>query len=125
MVHCISVLFIKITFVPISTERQPLCPWWSSAHHLADFRYIRIYRALDNKFIVDVAADTIILQRPHSIAENIPADRLNDVLHEFRTVAFNALPLLHCANALVSDGLAAELILTNTGFDVGKPSAAR
>ena len=118
MVHCISVLFIKITFVPISTERKPLCPRWSSTHHLADFRYIRIYRAFDDKFIVDVAADTIIPQHSHSITENIPADRLNDVLHELRTVAFNALPFLRCANALISDGLATELILADTGFDI-------
>ena len=72
-----------------------------------------------------MTADSIIPQHPHSRAENIPADRLNDVLHEFRTVAFNALPLLRCANSLISDGLAAELILTDTWFDVGKPSAAR
>lgn len=65
-----------------------------------------------------MTADTIIPQRPHSIAENIPADRLNDVLHKLRTVAFNALPLLRCANALISDGLATELILADTGFDI-------
>lgn len=125
MVHCISVLFIKVTFVPIGTERKPLCPRWSSTHHLADFRYICIYRAFDDKFIVHVTANPIIPQCPHSRAENIPADRLNDVLHELRSVAFNALPLLRCTNALVSDGFAAELILADTGLDVGKPSAAR
>ena len=65
-----------------------------------------------------MAADTIIPQRPNSIAENIPADRLNNVFHELRAVAFNALPLLCCANALVSDGFAAELILADTGLDV-------
>ena len=72
-----------------------------------------------------MTANPIIPQRSHSIAENIPADRLNDVLHEFRTIAFNALPLLRCANALISDGFTAELILTDTGLDVGNPSAAR
>ena len=122
MVHCISVLFIKVTFVPIGTERKPLCPRWSSTHHLADFRYICIYRAFDDKFIVHVTANPIIPQCPHSRAENIPADRLNDVLHELRSVAFNALPLLRCTNALVSDGFAAELILADTGLDVGNPS---
>ena len=65
-----------------------------------------------------MTADTIIPQRSHSIAENIPADRLNDILHELRTVAFDALPFLRCTNALISDGFAAELILTDTGLDV-------
>lgn len=74
---------------------------------------------------MDMTTDSIIPQRSHSVAENIPADRLNDVFYEFRTVAFNALPLLRCANSLVSDGLAAELILADTGLDVGKPPAAR
>ena len=125
MVHYVSVLFIKITFVPIGTERQPLCPRWSFSHHIADFRYVRIYRTFDDKFIVNVTADTIIPQRSHSIAENIPADSLNNILHEFRAIALNALPLLRCTNTLVSDGFASELILADTGLDVGKPPAAR
>lgn len=68
MVHCISVLFIKVTFVPISTERQPLCPRRSSTHHLADFSHVSVLGTLDNKFIVNVTADTVISQRPHSVA---------------------------------------------------------
>ena len=67
---------------------------------------------------MNVTANTVVTQRSHSVAENIPTDRLNDVLHELRTVAFNTLPLLCCAYSLISDRLAAELILTDTGFDV-------
>ena len=125
MVHYISVLFIKHTFVPIGTERKPLCPWRSSSHHIADLRYLRIYRALDDKFIMNMTANPIIPQRPHSIAENIPADRLNDVFYEFRTVAFDAFPFFSGTDAFIGYGFTAKSIFSDTRLDVAKSSTGR
>lgn len=61
----------------------------------------------------------------NGVGENIPADSLDNVLHEFRTVGFDALPFFVCANTYVGDGFAAELVLTNLRFDIRQISAGR
>ena len=72
-----------------------------------------------------MTANTIIAERLHSAAENIATYCLNDILHKFRAVAFDSLPLFSTSDTLISDRLAAELILTDTGFNIRKPSAPR
>lgn len=42
-------------------------------------------------------------ERFHGVGEDVAADCLNDVLHEFRAVAFNPLPFLILPDALVMD----------------------
>ena len=59
----------------------------------------------------------------HSIAENVAADSLDDILHKFRPIGFNAFPLLCGAYTLIGDGFSAELIDTDAGFHIREPAA--
>ena len=69
--------------------------------------------------------DPIIPQRVHGIGQNITADSLDDVLGELGTVTLDPAPFLLGVGAHVSDGLAAELVLANPGFEVSKPPSGR
>ena len=51
-----------------------------------------------------------------SITEDVSADGLDDIHHEFRSVGFNAFPFLLRANAFVGDGFSTELIGANPGL---------
>ena len=57
--------------------------------------------------------DKAVTESLHSIAEDVTADGLNDILHEFRSVGFNAFPLLRRVNTFIVDGFSAELIGAN------------
>lgn len=72
----------------------------------------------DDEFVMDMADDKAVAEGLHGIAEDIPADGLHDVLHEFRTVGFDAFPFLRGADANVGDGFAAELVSSDTGFHI-------
>ena len=64
---------------------------------------------------MDMADDGTTPQRLHSIAEDIPADALDDVLHELRAIAFEPFPLLRCADAFIGDRFPAEAVLAYPG----------
>lgn len=72
---------------------------------------------------MDMTADEAVGEVPHCEAEKIPADGLHDILHEFRTVGFDAFPLLCGSNIHVGDRFAAILVFTDTGLNVGEHSA--
>lgn len=55
--------------------------------------------------------------------QDVAADGLNDVLHELRTVGFDAFPFLCGSDSFVGDGFAAILVFSDTGFHVGEQSA--
>ena len=67
---------------------------------------------------MDVADDEAVGKRPHGVGEDVAADRLDDVLHELRTVGLNATSLFLGVRAHVGDGLAAELVLADARLDV-------
>lgn len=69
---------------------------------------------------MDVSDDEGVLEGFHSIAEYVAADGLDDILHELRTVGFDAFPFLCGSNTFISYGFAAELILTNTRLHIGQ-----
>ena len=58
---------------------------------------------------MDVSDDEGVLEGFHSIAEYVAADGLDDILHELRTVGFDAFPLFCRANAFIGDGFSAEI----------------
>ena len=72
-----------------------------------------------------VTDDLAVTQGPHGISQNVPADGLHDILNELRTVALNPGPVLRGVDAHVGDGLAAETVLAESGFDIGQSAAAR
>ena len=87
--RCPFLLFlIKITFVSVSPELKTGDPRRRPPHLLADCiqRYFRA--AFDDQLVVDVTADEAVRQRPHGVGQDIAADRLDDVFHEFRAVGF-------------------------------------
>ena len=48
----------------------------------------------------------------HSVAEDVPADGLDDIFHKFRPVGFDALPFLCGSYTFIGDAFPAELIDT-------------
>jgi hypothetical protein len=119
-----SVLLIKRTFIPICPKDQSLRPGRCPAHLLTNSIYAGVFAALDDQFIMDVAHNGTAPQRLHSVAENVPADALDDVFHELGPVAFQPLPLLGGPDAFVGHGFPTELILPDPGLHIGKSPAA-
>lgn len=55
---------------------------------------INVRAAFDDQLIVDVTDDEAVPKSLHGVAEDVAADGLDDVLHELRTVGFDAFPFL-------------------------------
>ena len=89
-----SVLFIKNGLVPVGAEKDVRHPVRRSAHLLANHTQVNIRAAFDNQLIMNVTDDKAVPERFHGVAENVAADCLDDVLHELRTVGFDAFPFL-------------------------------
>lgn len=118
-----SVFFIKIGLIPIGAEQDVRHPVRRSAHLLTDHIQVNIRAAFDDQLIMNVTDDKAVPERFHGVAENVAADCLDDVLHELRTVGFDAFPLLGGANPFVGDGFSAILVFSNAGLHVGEQSA--
>lgn len=98
-----SVFFIKIGFVAVSAEQDIRHPVREPSHLFADDFQINARIAFDNQFIMDMSDDETMPEGLHGIAEDVAADGLDDILHELRTVGFDAFPLLCRAHAFISD----------------------
>lgn len=53
---------------------------------------------------MDVADYGAVTECLHGVGEDVAADRLDDVLHEFRTVGFYAVPFFILGDAFIGDG---------------------
>ena len=89
----------------------------------ADDPVIDALTALNDQLIMDVSADEAVGEGPHGVAEDVPADGLDDVLDELRTVGFDSFPFLCGADAHVGDGFSAEAILSDPGLHISQLSA--
>lgn len=89
-----SVFFIKIGLVAVGTEQDVRHPVRRSAHLLTDHIQVNIRAAFDDQLIMNVTNDEEVSESLHGVTEDVAADGLNDVLHEFRTIGFDALPFL-------------------------------
>lgn len=114
----ISVFFIELCFVSIGPEKDVWHPVRGSSHLFADDFQVNAGIAFDDQFIVDVTDDEAMPEGLHSMAEDIAADGLDDILHELRTIGFYAFPLLCRAHAFIGDGFSAELIGTDPGLHI-------
>lgn len=119
----LSVFFIKNGLVAVSTEQDVRHPVRGSAHLLADRIQVNIWVAFDNQFIMDVPDDEAVPEGFHGVAENVAADCLDDVLHELRTVGFDAFSFLCGADSFVGDGFAAILVFSNARLYIGEQAA--
>ena len=96
-----SVFFVKIGLVAVGTEQDVRHPVRRSAHLFADGFQIDTGIAFDDQFIMDMPDDKAVAEGLHGIAEDVAADGLDDVLHELRTVGFDAFPFLCGTNTLI------------------------
>ena len=67
---------------------------------------------------MDMADDEAVPEGLHSIAEDIAADCLDDVLCGFRVIGFNAFPFLCGADAFIGDGFPTVSVFADTGFHI-------
>lgn len=89
-----SVFFIKAGLITISTEQDVRHPVRRSAHLLTDHIQVNIWAAFDNQLIMNVTDDEAVPESFHGVAKDVAADGLDDILHELRTVGFDAFPFL-------------------------------
>lgn len=118
-----SVFFVKLCFVAVGAEQDIRHPFRRPSHLFADCFQINAGAAFDYKFIVDVSDDEAVPEVFHSVAEDVPADGLDDIFHKFRPVGFNAFPFLCGTYAFIGDRFPAELIDPDPGLDIGQPPA--
>ena len=118
-----SVFFIKTGFVAVGAEKDVRHPVRRSAHLLANHTQVNVRAAFDDQFIMNVTDDKAVPESLHGVTEDVAADGLNDVLHELRTVGFDAFPFLCGSDSFIGDGFAAILVFSDTGFHVGEQSA--
>lgn len=89
-----SVFFIKIGFVAVGAEQDVRHPVWRSTHLFTDHIQINVWAAFDDQLIMNMTDDEAVSESLHSVAEDVAADSLDDVLHELRTIGFDAFPFL-------------------------------
>ena len=89
-----SVLFIKFCFVSVSAKQYVRYPVRGSAHLFADSFQVNAGAAFNDQLIVDMSDDEAVPEGFHGVAEDIPADGLNDIFHKFRPVGFDTFPFL-------------------------------
>ena len=74
---------------------------------------------------MDMSHDEAVGEGAHGVTEDVAGYSLDDVFYELRTVGFDTIPFLCVTDAFIGDGLTAELVFTDTGFDIGEFSARR
>lgn len=78
-----SVLFIKICFISIGPEQDIRHPVRGSTHLLTYDFQVNSGVAFYDKFIMDMPDDKTMTESLRSIAEDISADGLDDILNKF------------------------------------------
>lgn len=89
-----SVFFIKLCLISVSAKQDVRHPAGGAAHLFAHGFQVNSWVAFDNQFVMDVSDDEAMAECLHGIAEDVATNCLNDILHEFRAVGFDAFPLL-------------------------------
>ena len=87
-----SVFFVKIGLIAVGAEQDVRHPVRRSAHLLTDHIQVNIRAAFDDQFVMNVTDDEAVPEGFYGVAEDVAADGLDDVLHELRTVGFDAFP---------------------------------
>ena len=115
----VSVFLVKHCLISICSEQDVRHPVGRPSHLFTDDLQVDSGIAFDNQFIMNMPDDKTMAKSFHSVAENVAADGLDDILHEFRSVGFNAFPLLRRANTFIGDRFSAKLIGANPGLHIG------
>ena len=72
---------------------------------------------------MDMADNEAVGEITHGKAEEVTADSLDDVLHEFGAVGFDALPFLCGTHSFIGDGFPTEPVFPNLRLHVRKVPA--
>lgn len=118
-----SVFFVESCLIPICPQQDIRHPVRGAAHLLTDGFQVNFGSAFNDQFIVDVPDNEAVPEGFHGVAENIPADGLDDIFHEFRPVGFDALPFLCGSHTFIGDGFSAELIGSDPGLHICEPAS--
>ena len=119
-----SVVFlVKECLITISPKKDIRHPVRGSSHLLTDYIQVNAGAAFYYQFIVDVSDDKTMREDPHSIAEDVPADRLNDILNKFRTIGFDALPVLGGTDTFIGNRFTAEFVFLDLRLHIGEKPA--
>ena len=89
-----SVFFIKAGFVAVGAEKDVRHPVRRSAHLLANHTQVNVRTTFDDQLIMNMTDDEAVPESFHGVTEDVAADGLDDVLHELRTIGFDAFPFL-------------------------------
>ena len=116
------IFLIKTAFQSVCPQEQSVNPRRGLPHLFAEFFQRYLWAALNDKFIMDMTDNLAMGESPHGICQDVSADCLNDVLHEFRTVTFNPSPL-PCVDAFIGHAVRTKLINTHTWFYIAEPPA--
>ena len=81
--------------VAVGAEQDVRHPFRGSSHLLTDDFQVNIGAAFNDQFIMDVPDDEAVPESFHGVAEDVSADSLDDVLHELRTIGFDALVVVY------------------------------
>ncbi len=100
--------FYKTVFHSCRRGAESLTSIPKICHLLTDSFQVNIGAAFDDQFIMDVPDDETVPKSFHGITEDISADGLHDILHEPRSVRFDAFPFLRMHPK--SDGAAGKCI---------------
>ena len=118
-----SVFFVKIGLVAVGAEKDVRHPVRRSAHLLANHTQVNVRTTFDDQLIMNMTDDEAVPESFHSVAKDVAADGLDDILHKLRTIGFDTFPLLCGSNSLIGDEFAAILVFSDTGFHVGQQAA--
>ncbi|MPM32269.1 hypothetical protein SDC9_78831 [bioreactor metagenome] len=72
---------------------------------------------------MNVHSDETVPERHHCVAKKVAGCCLNDVFHDFRSVALDAFPLFRAADTFICEAIAAKLVFSDTRLYIGKTSA--
>ena len=113
-----SVFLVEHCLISVCSEQDVQHPVGRPSHLFTDGFQISTWIAFYDQFIMNVSDDEAVAEGLHGIAEYVAADVLDNILHEFRTVGFDAFPFLCGAHAFVGNGFPAELVFSDTGLHI-------
>ena len=116
------ILPIYLALISVCPKDQARNPIRRSAHLLTDCFQGYSPVAFDDQLIMHMTADEAMPQCFHGPGKDIPAYGLDDILDEFRSVAFYPAPLTG-GHTLVGNTVTAELVLAHTGLNVAQAPA--
>ena len=85
--------------------------------------YCSIHVALNNYLVMYVCHDTLILKCFQSIAKDIPAYRLRDILDKFSVECLDPLPLLSLPYSHICDSFPTETVFAYPRVSIRKASS--